>query len=239
MRVAGVYEKCRIYLESHNKPLQNRPQFPCITISRQTGTRADIIGNKLVEILNKYSFNDGIDWTYFDKNLIEKVVEDHNLPPTLVNFMDEDKVDNLKNAVNEIIGVGPSGWTFVRQMSETILQIAKLGKAVIIGRGGNVITSKLKNVFNVRLVAPIEQRSRQAQVAYDLPNYHSALEFVKKEDASRRSYLKTYFLREIEDPVLYHLVLNTSVIDYDETAELIANFVIKKFPELYHHPISD
>ncbi len=238
MRVTGVYEKCRIYLDSHNKPSQNKPQFPCITISRQTGTRADIIGHKLVDILNRYSYEDSTEWTYFDKNLIEKVIEDHNLPEILMNFMDEDKVSNLKNMVNEILG-NPSGWTFVRRMSETILQIARLGKAVIIGRGGNVITSKLPNVFHVRLVAPIDKRARQAQDAYELSSYHEALEFVKKEDASRRSYLKTYFLKDIEDPLLYHLVLNTAVLGYDETAELIAGSVMRRFPELYYHSIND
>ncbi len=238
MRVAGVYEKCRIYIESHDKPSQNKLQFPCINISRQTGTRADIIGHKVVDILNRYSYDDRPEWTYFDKNLIEKVIEDHNLPAILAKFMDEDKVHNLKNMVNEILG-NPSGWTFVRQMSETILQIAKLGKAVIIGRGGNVVTSKLPNVFSVRLVAPIEKRARQAQEAYELHSYHDALEFVKKEDASRRDYLKTYFLKDIEDPLLYHLVLNTAVLGYDETADLIASSVMRRFPQLYYHSIND
>jgi hypothetical protein len=238
MRVAGVYEKCRIYIESHNKPSQNRTRFPCITISRQTGTRADIIGHKLVDILNSYSDDDRPEWTYFDKNLIEKVIEDHHLPAILSNFMDEDKVHNLKNMVNEILG-NPSGQTFVRQMSETILQIARLGKAVIIGRGGNIITSRLRNVFNVRLVAPIELRAKQAMEAYEFKSYHNAVEFIKKEDASRKNYLKTYFLKDIEDPLQYHLVINTSVLDYDETADLIANSVMRKFPELYYHSIND
>lgn len=238
MRVAGVYEKCRIYIESHDKPSQHKPQFPCINISRQTGTRADIIGHKIVDILNRYSYEDNTEWTYFDKNLIEKVIADHNLPGILAKFMDEDKVHNLKNMVNEILG-NPSGRTFVRQMSETILQIAKLGKAVIIGRGGNVITSKLPNTFNVRLVAPIEKRAKQAMEAYELSTYHEALEFVKREDTSRQDYLKSYFLKDIEDPLLYHLVLNTSALGYDEAADLIAGSVMRKFPQLYYHSIND
>ncbi|HSD62566.1 MAG TPA: cytidylate kinase-like family protein [Ignavibacteriaceae bacterium] len=237
MRVAGVYEKCRIYIESHDKSSLNKLRFPCITISRQTGTRADIIGNKLVDILNQYS-HDVTEWTYFDKNLIEKVVADHHLPGILANYMDEDKVHNLKNMMNELLG-NPSGWTFVRQMSETILQIARLGKAVIIGRGGNVITSKLNNAFHVRLVAPIEKRARQALEGYEFKNYQEALEFVKKEDASRKNYLKTYFLKDIEDPLLYHMVLNTAALGYEETAEIISGCVMRRFPELYYYSVND
>jgi hypothetical protein len=238
MRVTGVYEKCRIYIESHqiHSPYQTR--FPCITISRQTGTRADVIGHKLVDILNSYSDDDRTQWTYFDKNLIEKVIEDHHLPGILSKFMDDDKVHNLKNMVNEILG-NPSGQTFVRLVSETIWQIAKLGKAVIIGRGGNVITSRLPNVFNVRLVAPIDFRVKQAQEAYDFRTHQEAQEFIKKEDASRKNYLKSYFLKDIEDPLLYHLVINTSLLDFDETAELIAGSVMRRFPELYYHSINE
>jgi len=238
MRVAGIYEKCRIYIESHSKSTQNKPQFPCITISRQAGTRADIIGFKLVDILNRYTQEDDTEWTYFDRNLIEKVIEDHNLPGILSNFMDEDKVSNLKNMVNEILG-NPSGWTFVRRMSETILQIARLGKSVIIGRGGSIITSKLPNVFHVRLIAPVDIRAKQVQEAYNLNTYHEALDFLKKEDASRRDYVKTYFLKDIEDPLLYHMVLNTSLLGYEETAELIAGSVMRRFPDLYYHSIND
>lgn len=238
MRVTGVYEKCRLYIESHNQPLHNKPQFPCITISRQTGTRAELIGTKIIDILNAYSEDDVTQWTYFDKNLIEKVIADHNLPAVIAKYMDEDKVHNLKNMVNEILG-NPSGWTFVRQMSETILHIARLGKAVIVGRGANIITSKLRNVFNVRLVAPIDKRARQAQEAYGFKSYQEALEWIKKEDASRRNYIKSYFMKDIEDPLLYHLVINTSVLDYDETAELIAGSVMRRFPEFYYHSIND
>jgi Cytidylate kinase-like family len=238
MRVTGVYEKCRVYIESHNKPLQNRAQFPCITISRQTGTRADIIGHRLIEILNEYSYEDDTKWTYFDKNLIEKVIADHHLPEILSRYMDEDKINNLKNVVNELLG-NTSGWTFVHKMSETIWQIARLGKAVIIGRASNVIAAKLKNTFHVRLVAPVDWRVKQTQEGYNLVNYKEALEFVKKEDASRRSYLKTYFLKEVEDPLLYNMILNVSKLGFEESAELIAQSVMRRFPELYYQSIND
>jgi hypothetical protein len=232
MRVAGVYEKCRIYIESHDRSSLSKQRFPCITISRQTGSRADVIGQKLIDILNQYSAEERTEWTYFDKNLIEKVIADHHLPGILANYMDDTKVSNLKNMVSELLG-NPSGWTFVRQMSETILQIARLGKAVIIGRGGNIITSKLPNAFHVRLVAPLEQRVHQAQEGYDFKNYQESLAFVKREDTSRKNYLKTYFLKDIDDPLLYHMVLNTTSLGYDETAEIIANCVMRRFPELY------
>jgi cytidylate kinase len=238
MRVQGVYEKCRIYIESQNIPSGERThQFPCITISRQTCTRADIIGHKVVEIMNRYSVGEDTEWTYFDKNLIEKVVEDHNLPQILSKLMDEDKVYNLKNIMNEIFGVHPSGRVFVRKVSETILQIAKLGRAVIIGRGANIIASRLKNVFNVRLVAPVEFRAKQAQEAYDIDNYNDAVKFIVKEDASRKNYLRTYFGKDIEDPLLYHIVLNTSALGFDQTAELIALSVVKRFSEVYYQSI--
>ncbi|HKB87149.1 MAG TPA: cytidylate kinase family protein, partial [Ignavibacteriaceae bacterium] len=82
---------------------------------------------------------------------------------------------------------------------------------------------------------PLELRAKQAQEAYELNNFHDALDFVKKEDASRRNYLKSYFLKDIEDPLLYHLVVNTSAMSYDEAAEIIAGSVVRRFRELYYN----
>jgi DNA polymerase-1 len=49
-----------------------------------------------------------------------------------------------------------------------------------------------------------------------------AQEFIDREDQGRRRYLKKYFAADVEDPLLYHLVVNTSLVSYDAAAELIA-----------------
>ena len=50
-----------------------------------------------------------------------------------------------------------------------------------------------------------------------------ARRFCEEEDLARARYLKKHFNANIDDPHLYHMVLNTSRIGYDETARLIAD----------------
>ena len=51
----------------------------------------------------------------------------------------------------------------------------------------------------------------------------SALErdFIAREDKGRARYIKKYFEVEVDDPLNYHLTINTSLVSYDAAAELI------------------
>jgi len=40
--------------------------------------------------------------------------------------------------------------------------------------------------------------------------------------------VKTYFKADIADPLLYHLVLNTSRMDYDHVAQLIGEAMLRQ-----------
>jgi cytidylate kinase len=109
-------------------------------------------------------------------------------------------------------------------VSDTILRLAQLGNVIVIGRGANVITAKLDYVFHVRLVGSLEKRVAHMQELEHL-SHKAALELVNQEDRGRRRYLKKYFDEDIDDPLLYHTVINTDLVSYSEAARLIANTV--------------
>ena len=91
---------------------------------------------------------------------------------------------------------------------------------ILIGRGANIITAKLDGVFHVRLVAGLESRIRHIQEADHL-GPKDAQAFVEREDVGRRRYLRRYYKRNIDDPLLYHLVINTDLMSYEAAASLI------------------
>lgn len=236
MLALGAYEKCKRYIESHSKETKEtsrkKEQFPCITISRQTGAGSYEVSERLIKILDKQTKESEQKWTYFNKELIKKVIEDHNLPEIVSNYLAENKYQHLTDAVYELLGVKPSDWTLIQKTTETILQLARMGKTIIVGRGGNVITAKLPNAFHIRLVAPIEQRIKHVQevFGYSKPK---AIEYIEKEDKNRKKYLKTHFFHDPEDTTLYHLVLNTGLLSYDDTAQIIAEALRVKFPKSF------
>jgi cytidylate kinase len=165
-------------------------------------------------------------WTVFDRNLVEKVLEDHHLPSRLAQFMPEDKVSAISDAVEELLELHPSSWKLVHQTTETILQLAELGNVILVGRGANVITASLPHVFHVRLVGSFDHRLERVQTRHRVSR-EAARKFIRKEDAGRRRYLQRYFGKDIDDPLLYHLVINTDWVPVERAAELIAQAMFR------------
>lgn len=200
-----------------------------ITISRQAGSGAHAIAQKLAALLPLRSPGNACPWTVFDANIVEKVLEDHNLPNRLAKFMPEDRITEISDTMDELFGLRPPSWTLVRQTAETILRLVELGRVIIIGRGGNIITSRLNYVFHVRLVGSVQRRAQWISQTRQMPE-KAALELIAREDAGRQRYIKKYFDKEIDDPMLYHMVINTDLVTFDEAAKMIADAVIAPLP---------
>jgi len=238
MLISGALEKARLYIETHSKEKESGKwgkfeKGPCITISRETGAGADILSQKLVEILQKYKKENLPDWTIFDKNLIGKVLEDHQLPKTLSEVFDEKKYSSILSFASEVLVGQPSIQTLVHKTTQTILSLAEIGNVIIVGRGGNIVTSNLPTAFHVRLVSTIEDRIKHVKEVYGYDT-KQATEFLKKDDQARKNFISTYFHKQIDDPLLYHLTINTHQFTHDKAAELIADAVMTKMPKSFN-----
>ncbi len=234
--VKGAFEKAKLYIESHSKETaglkQSKKQGPCITISRETGAGAGCVGDELVKYFQQFCDEGDIPWTVFDKNLIEKVIDDYHLPQKLKQYFVEDKLSELKATINELLGIHPHAWVLVSKTASTIVQLAMKGNVVIIGRAANIVTANFKNTFHVRLIGSFETRVKHVQEIHNL-NRNDAIEFTKNEDLAKQNYFKKYYKKDIEDPLLYHMIINTDYINYEKTARIIGQAVIEKFPELF------
>ncbi len=96
-----------------------------------------------------------------------------------------------------------------------------------------LLPGNLKTLFHIRLVAPADDRLKQAEKLYGY-DVKKEKEFIKKEDASRKSFIKKYFHKDIDDPLLYHMVINTRLLDFGEVAETIGSALIKKYPDYFN-----
>ncbi|MGE5363770.1 MAG: AAA family ATPase [Bacteroidota bacterium] len=232
MKPIGECQKAIEYLESHSAERQHKKTGPCITISRQSGAGSGIVNQRLKELLEARQDDSFGQWAIFDKNLIEKVLEDHNLPDRIAKFMTRENYSAISTMINELLGLHPSMRSLFHKTTETILRLAHIGNVIIVGRGGAMVTSMLPNAFHVRLVAPLENRIQRIQDYYQL-NRKQAAEFIKNEDEGRKELFTKNFHRDIEDPLLYHITLNTGTLSHDETAQIIAGAVCMKFPHMF------
>ncbi len=199
-----------------------------VTISRQAGCGALAVAGKLAEYLQSRSPKGAPPWTVFDQNLMDKVLEDHNLPIRLARLLPEDTISRIDDILAELFDVRPSVETIIHQTTETMLRLAGLGNVILIGRGGNVITAELPHMLHVRLVAPLEKRVEYAHKEYNKFNLtmDQARKFCLREDRGRERYLKKHFDADINDPLLYHMIINTGLVNYDDAAKLIGDAVL-------------
>jgi len=209
-----TYQDCKSYVAAHLHAMKRSAAktpvkiAPAVTISRQTGARGRTIGQKLQNALRARNPKAEIPWTLFDENLVQKVLKDHNLPARLEQFMPDDAVGMLESSINEILGRHPSLWTLFEQSVQTIVRLCRMGHCIIVGRGGNKITEGFSNVIRVRFIGSEETRLNHL-VSLRGMEPKKAQQFIKDEDHARRRYLKQNFKCDIDDPMLYDMVINT------------------------------
>lgn len=192
-----------------------------ITFSRQPGAGGITVSEKVAEILNNNKkFKWPTPWTVFDKYLVKTVLEEHNLPETCEKYMPEGTISPISNILDELFGVHPSAISLVRRTNETMLHLAHLGNTIIVARGGNIVTRKLKGGFHIRLVGSLNKRIKHI-MEYSKLDEKQAEEYIVKEEKGRKKYLKEYFNKDNEDSLIYDLVLNTDFISFDDTAKII------------------
>ncbi|HKI70063.1 MAG TPA: cytidylate kinase-like family protein, partial [Verrucomicrobiae bacterium] len=161
--------------------------FRAIAISRQSASGAHAVAEKLAKMLDLHAPKGAPAWTVFDRNLVEKVLEDHHLPDRLARFMPEDAVSHINSIMEELFGLHPPSEVLVHQTSETILRLAKLGRVILLGRAAVLVTAHLPHVLRVRLVAPLKQRIEFMQRTEGM-NHKEARERVHEEDQGRKRY---------------------------------------------------
>ena len=236
MIVKGAFEKARMYIESRCRESEDNPKImksgPCITISREAGAGADSVSEELINYFKPLSNTCLHPWTVFDKNLIEKIIEDNHLPEKLSRYFVEDKLSDIKSTVNELLGIHPSSWVLINKTTNTILQLAQIGNVIIVGRGGNFITMNLKNTFHVRLIAPWENRIKHIREIQGVTR-KEAVDFILKEDTARNNYIKKYFNKDVTELNSYHLIINTGFMSYKKAARVIGETVIEMYPNLF------
>ena len=225
-------DKCAPFIASQWQPngspgLQSKQRTArlAVTISRQSGSGAHAVGELLAKYLQARAPNDFGPWTVFDRNLVEKVLEDHDLPRRFARFMPEDRISEVAETMDELLGVRPPSSLLVRQTAETILRLAEEGNVILIGRGANLITSKLEHVLHVRLIGSLAKRVQHIREIQKVGE-KEALAFIRNEDRGRRRYLKKHFDSDLEDPLLYHLVINTDLVSYENAAHLIGDTLL-------------
>jgi cytidylate kinase len=220
----------RSYLSAQALPAVEAPRIPkpAITISRQTGAGAVTVAHLVAGQLDvECQGNPPCPWAVFDRNLASKILEDHNLSTKIEQFMPEDTKFPLTDALEALLGLHPLTWTLKEYAKQTIRKLAARGNVILVGRGAAVVTALLPRILQVRLIAPFNFRVRHFAEFHQI-TAEKAAGLVRETDEARRRYVQSYFGADVNDPLHYHLVINTERNGFKGAAQIIASTLVNR-----------
>ena len=101
-----------------------------------------------------------------------------------------------------------------------IEELARKDNVVIIGRGANVILHEWPGALHVGLTASPEKKVERI-IAREVVDQRDAPKYIEDSDRGRLAYYQRYFKTSVSDPLQYHLMINTDLLDVTEAAKVI------------------
>jgi hypothetical protein len=112
----------------------------------------------------------------------------------------------------------------VRITESVVAEAAARGRLVVVGRAAPAVLAQERNSVHVKLIAsrPYRIKAAAERLGIDLSK---AVSVVDESDANRARYHRQYYRRDWNDPVHYHMVLNSEALGLDGATEVIVSRV--------------
>ena len=165
---------------------------------------------------------------YYDRDLIDKVVEQIGVDRELVEKADSG--ENVKYEFDTNFGPRYANLTnrVIYEQFEVINKFAEKSSCVIIGRCSNYILKDRKDCLNVFIYAPFEKRVEYVMEKKGV-RYDEAAELVKYNDrmlSSRYNYMTNGDMRDCS---MRDMMIDSSVLGLEKTAKYILQMIDLRF----------
>jgi cytidylate kinase-like protein len=198
---------------------------PFITISREAGAGGHNLMHRLIDRLNEVDppGPGQTRWAGFDKELVEKVAQDYKMHKTLVDLLGEQCHSWLYDVFAGLSSQTTESEVY-RRVAETIRGLAQGGRAVIVGRGGAMITQNMPRGIHIQVVAPFEYRVEQMARSMNGDTRLAANE-IHRIDQNRASFYKRYWPNTPLSPSLFTASFNYAAISEQTMVDAILPLV--------------
>jgi len=112
--------------------------------------------------------------------------------------------------------------TYAKLVHQVIGEYAEKGNVIIVGRGAQIVLRDFPGALHVRLHAPLEVRILHLMERLGLERKEAERQ-IHQSDKERQRYLKHFYNAAWDDPVLYHLTINTGKIAADWATQVICD----------------
>ena len=185
-----------------------------ITISREFGSGGRFIGEEVAKKL-------GI--AYYDKNVINEIAEKSGLSP---EYIQENAELSPKKGMfayalagRDITGRSVEDMVYEAQR-KVILELAKKGSCVIIGRNADYILKDRDDVLNVFIHGNMPEKTQRIVRLYNVDE-KKAVKMMADTDKRRMTNYNFYTDQKWGKASNYMLCLNSSQLGYDRCEKII------------------
>lgn len=193
-----------------------------ITITREFGSMGRPIAKALSERL-------GIE--YYDRDIVEEVSHQLNLPVSKISDVEESSKNHF------LAGMFPLGTDteYIQDMifdvqKDIILELARKSSCILVGRCADYLLQNQPNVINIFVYAPFKAKLENCINMLEMTE-DEAKKAIMKVDKARTAYHKRYAGYTPYDTKHKHLMIDSSLLGVEGTADMIAEIVKKKFGE--------
>lgn len=182
-----------------------------VAISRTVGSGGREVSTLLGERLG---------WPVFDREILQSMAGDNQVRTRLYEHLDERDVSWLEETARWLIrGELPKGDYFYR-LTETVLALARQGRAIFLGRGADLILPRERGL-RVRITASAERRAAELARRHGMSEALARAE-VERIDRERTDFRRYHFGKSANDTTYFDLVLNLDRFTPEQGVELIA-----------------
>jgi cytidylate kinase len=134
--------------------------------------------------------------------------------------------------------------TFLDRLTGKLFAFTENNPAVLVGFGAQLIYAGRKDALNIRIIAEKNIRVLRAKKQFRVSGTE-AEKILDTADRRHKKFVSTVFGADLNEPFLYHQILNTTSMSVDECVAAISALVLsreqKREPEksAYHTEIDD
>ncbi len=213
-----------------------------ITISREYGSRGEEIAQQVATELG---------YSYFDKEILTDVAREVDTTEDKISEHDEKDEHGFRAFLKNLFAPNNPGFAhypyypgiavdvsdeFVNRQLEldanqvtdsfrhVVEKLWERGNVVIVGRGSQKILAAKPDTLHLSFIGKIGVRAETVRAEEHLTR-EEALEKIQTIDEQRSHYLKRYYDVYWENPRLYHMIINTSLMSIKQAVKVIVAMV--------------
>ena len=193
---------------------------PYVAVARQRGAGGIDLARRVGAALG---------WPVLDREVVDLVAAHLHVNPSMMNLLDKDAANWVTDVLGDLM---PHAMitrdTYTHELRRVFQLLAVHGEVVFLGRDANFFLPHERGL-SVRVVATIEDRIARVCSRSGMDK-ESAYDEIKDADRARAHAVSHAFDCDVEDPLYYDLVVNSSWCPIDELAGVVVGVCRKRWP---------